>query len=83
MKQLIYKADFLFIRITSAELDRETENNVWINGRMFRKLTEYNGYYKSYDLAKQAIVDFHQKRMDAASRLLSGATEKFNQANSL
>ena len=42
--------------IEEVEVERETEHNVWINGRRHNKRSEYANYYDSFDLAKNALI---------------------------
>ena len=42
--------------ITTVEVERETDHNVWINGRRHNKRSEYDDYFDSFDQAKSALL---------------------------
>jgi len=69
--------------ITSVEIERETANVVWINGRKSNKVTNYEGFHDSLEEAKAAIISYQLKRMERANRQISWAIEEIAKANSM
>lgn len=66
--------------ITVVEVERETEQSVWINGRKNAKVTTDSFISDTFDEAKTWMVRQFQEKFDREQRALQSATERLELA---
>jgi hypothetical protein len=54
-----YEARYSTYTITPIEVEKETDQSIWSNGRQYRKINTYGGYFKTRDDAKQSIINHY------------------------
>lgn len=59
--------------IESVEIERETDTNVWINGRRSSKSTNYHKFFNTWDEAKAALVAKAERDLSNAKRTVDRA----------
>jgi hypothetical protein len=52
--------------IESIEVERETKDSVWVNGRRNAKITSYDRYHESFEMARQWLIERHEGDISAA-----------------
>lgn len=70
-------------RISPVEVERETESNVWINGRRRAKLTEYESYFDSFEKARAHLLERAEVHVAGCRSALAMAEEFAEQARNL
>jgi hypothetical protein len=56
--------------ILSVEIERETENSVWISGRRHSKMSDYHCYFETWDDAHAHLRQTREQRVLNARRQL-------------
>lgn len=69
--------------IERVEVERETEHNVWVNGRQFVKRTGWDNYFDSFAEAKQYLVAQAEKEVSRLKEQLHKARTALGNAQSL
>lgn len=69
--------------IIPVEVERETTDSIWINGRKCRKITQFECYHDTFDQAKGHIVLVAEKAVSAARRQLAFEEGKLERAKSV
>lgn len=59
--------------IVRVEVEKETENSIWVGGSRRSKKTSYETFHDSWDLAKQHLLDSAERSLDSARRRLQEA----------
>ena len=72
-----------FWPIKTVEVEKETENSVWINGRQNRKLTEYHCYFDTFEDAKNHVIGEAQAGIEKVKRQMEYAENNMATARSL
>jgi hypothetical protein len=72
-----------FWPIETVEVEKETENSVWINGQQNRKLTEYHCYFDNFEDAKNHVIGEAQAGIEKAKRQMEYAEKNMATARSL
>ena len=72
-----YKTNKHFFRsegfINKVEVERETEQSVWINGRRNSKHSDYSSFFDSFDEAKAFLLAIAEKKVTLAKLRLNDA----------
>lgn len=77
-----YKANGISLTVTKVEIDKQTEKFVFFRsgdwGKEYKeaKLSEFYGYFDSFDEAKRWIADKYSKKEDMHLELARQAGEK-------
>lgn len=69
--------------IALVEIERETRNNVWINGRRRKKKSAGAGYFDTFDEARSFLAKGARRKVYSLSRSLSAALETLQQLEGL
>lgn len=57
--------------IKKIEIERESDNSIWIKGRRSNKLSSWgSGYFPTYNEARQYLISEQQKKIDSAKSTL-------------
>lgn len=63
--------------IEAVEVEKETAQSIWIDGRRIAKLSSYDNYFDSFDDAKNFLCELakqeiskHRKRLESAQQSL-------------
>lgn len=64
---------YIELMINKVAVDRCTEKNVWINGRMRRRLTDYTGYFDTHIQAKEYLMQRCKTDLSHAERRIASA----------
>jgi hypothetical protein len=63
-----YEASFNAIK--PVEVEKESESSVWIKGRVNKKISSYTGFFKTWDEARNYLINQIQQKIDSAKRSL-------------
>lgn len=55
------------------QVDRETDSNVWTDGRRIKKLSTNDGYFDTFDEAKDFLAEHAKRRIKSAEAALESA----------
>lgn len=64
MKKYLTKTYYEHIQIV--EVERESEQSVWIKGTRNAKVTEYARYHDTFEEAKRHLIERHEKAIEYA-----------------
>lgn len=62
--------------ITPVEVEKESENCVWIKGRRVNKITQYSGVFDTPELAKKFLIDTIDKEIQDAENIVKYREER-------
>lgn len=70
-------------KIVSIEVERETANCIYINGRRCAKVGSYLSYFDTWQQAKDHLLQQRQDKIDDARRSLQYALDKLDDIKGL
>lgn len=71
------------IQIQEIEVESETNSFVLINGKSRRKLSDNQGYFDTFDQAKEFIVNYYNKELDIAISRIGRSQDQYDKAINL
>lgn len=71
------------VKVETVEVDRESENSVWINGQRRAKRSDWDNYFPTFDEAKAFVIHEMESGVDSARRELERAKDKLGNAKGL
>lgn len=77
------KFKFSLGRISTVQIDRETDSMVWVKGRGFYKLTRFESYFDTFEQAKNHAIALAEQLVTNAQRQLDYANEQLGNAKDL
>lgn len=78
-----YVTRYHVIRVEAVEVEKETADFVWINGRCRRKESQYEQYHDTFDDAKRYLITRHLNSVSDAKNRLQIAKTYLGMAESL
>lgn len=78
-----YKTSSWAARIDPIKVEKETADFVWVNGGRCKKLTQDEGYYDTWALARDAMLASAQNALDLAELGVRTATKKLEEIRNL
>ena len=80
-----YKASTLSWRapIEKIEVERESKDSIWINGRRNAKRAGYENHFKTFEEAKNWLIQVAEDEKNKFERDLDQAIERLNKLESL
>lgn len=77
----MYKASFGTIEIVDVE--KATDISVWIRGMVNMRVIEYQGYFESFELAKDFLLGIAKSKLNSAKSTLDYAEKEYEKVRSL
>lgn len=78
-----YEADTSWLKISKVEVERETKNSVWINGRRNAKLSGWKSYFDTFQEAKEYLIQAKNEDVFRARCALNRANAALGNAEGL
>jgi hypothetical protein len=78
-----YAECYFTAQITPREVDRETENCVFIEGRKLNKCTQYDGFFNFWEEAQAWLVEGKQKKVARAESVYKSCLKELEDAKEL
>lgn len=72
-----------FGTIKPVEVERVTDNSVWVRGRRSNREGTYDGYFDSWEEARQFLLKKAQVKLDSARRHLEAAQSEYGNIKGL
>lgn len=69
--------------IEQVEVERESENSVWIDGRRSSKMTSYECYFDTFEQAKDYLISELLKDIRSAQTRVARLTERLERVQRL
>lgn len=70
-------------QIEEVEVERETDNSVWIKGRRYAKKADGYGFFDSYDEAWTYLYEHHERECNMARKTLDYRLERLEEIKAM